>query len=60
MEAQGNLLADWFALRFCDGQSRLYEHRYRYTPDALTLFETVLADFLRAPSERRNLPGRAR
>ena len=60
MEAQGNLLADWFALRFCDGQSRLHEHRYRHAPDALALFETVLADFLRAPSERRHLPGRAR
>ncbi|SAK59900.1 Rhs element Vgr protein [Caballeronia ptereochthonis] len=60
MEAQGNLLADYFALRFCDGQNRLCEHRYRHMPGALALFETVLADFTRAPSERRNLPGRAR
>jgi hypothetical protein len=60
MEAQGNLLADYFALKFCDGQSRLYEHRYRHTPGALALYEAVLADFIRAPTERRNLPGRRR
>ncbi|SAK49191.1 Rhs element Vgr protein [Caballeronia calidae] len=60
MEAQGNLLADYFALKFCDGQSRLYEHRYRHMPDALALYEAVLADFIRAPGERRNLPGRGR
>ncbi|SAK49702.1 Rhs element Vgr protein [Caballeronia hypogeia] len=60
MEAQGNLLADWFALRYCDGQARLYEHRYRHLPGALALYETVLADFIRAPSGRRNLPGRMR
>ncbi|KND55168.1 Rhs element Vgr protein [Candidatus Paraburkholderia kirkii] len=60
MEAQGNLLADYFALRFCGGQNRLYEHRYRHMPGALAFFATVLADFIRAPSERRNLPGRAR
>jgi hypothetical protein len=58
MEAQGNLLADYFALKFCDGQSRLYEHRYRETPDALARYETVLADFIATPGERRNLPGR--
>ncbi|SAK41819.1 Rhs element Vgr protein [Caballeronia temeraria] len=60
MEAQGNLLADYFALKFCDGQSRLYEHRYRHLPGALALYETVLADFLRAPDGRGNLPGRRR
>jgi len=58
MEAQGNLLADYFALRFCDAQSRLYEQRYRHTPDALALYETVLADFIDAPSDRRHLPKR--
>jgi hypothetical protein len=58
MEAQGNLLADYFALKFCDGQGRLYEQRYRHRPDALALYESVLADFIVAPAERRNLPGR--
>ncbi|SAK60365.1 Rhs element Vgr protein [Caballeronia catudaia] len=59
MEAQGNLLADYFALKFCDGQSRLYEHRYRQTENALALYESVLADFIRAPADRCNLPGPA-
>ncbi|WP_250450890.1 Rhs element Vgr protein [Caballeronia sp. ATUFL_M2_KS44] len=58
MEAQGNLLADYFALRFRDAPSRLYEARYRHAPDALALFETVLADFIDAPSDRRHLPKR--
>jgi hypothetical protein len=60
MEAQGNLLADYFALKFCDGQSRLYEHRYRDEPGALALYETVLADFIAAPSARCHLPRRSR
>jgi hypothetical protein len=58
MEAQGNLLADYFALRFRDAPSRLYEPRYRHAPDALALFEAVLADFIDAPSDRRHLPKR--
>jgi hypothetical protein len=60
MEAQGNLLADFFALRFCDGQNRLYERRYRDEPGVLALYERVLADFIRAPAERRHLPRRLR
>lgn len=58
MEAQGNLLADYFALKFCGVQGRLYELRYRHAPDALALYEAVLTNFIRAPSERRNLPRR--
>lgn len=60
MEAQGNLLADYFALKFCDGQSGLYEHRYRHMRGALAHYEKVLADFIREPAERRNLPRRRR
>jgi hypothetical protein len=56
MEAQGNLLADYFALKFCDGQARLYERRYRDTPGALALYEAVLAGFIHSPAERRHLP----
>jgi hypothetical protein len=56
MEAQGNLLADYFALKFCDGHARLYERRYRDMPGALALYETVLAGFIDAPAERRHLP----
>lgn len=58
MEAQGNLLADYFALKFCDGQSGLYEHRYRLVDNALARYESLLADFIRAPADRQNLPGR--
>jgi hypothetical protein len=58
MEAQGNLLADWFALKFCGAQPYLYEKRYRNDPGALALYESVLRDFLAAPSARINLPRR--
>jgi hypothetical protein len=60
MEAQGNLLADYFALKFCDAPSLLYEARYRGEPAALALYESVLKDFIAAPGEQRNLPRRAR
>jgi hypothetical protein len=60
MEAQGNLLADYFALRFCHAPQRLYEPRYRSMPDALALYEAVLADFIASPSSKRHLPRRAR
>lgn len=60
MEAQGNLLADYFALKCLGsaGQPHLYEHKYRTHPDALALFEAVLADFLDNPANKRNLPRR--
>jgi hypothetical protein len=58
MEAQGNLIADYFALAHQGGEGRrhLYEHKYRTHPDALALLQTVLADFIADPSNRRNLP----
>ncbi len=52
MEAQGNLLADYFVLKFCGTQNRLYELRHRHAPDAFALYETVLDDFIHAPSRR--------
>ncbi|MDR5811285.1 Rhs element Vgr protein [Caballeronia sp. LZ019] len=58
MEAQGNVLADYFALRFRGSPARLYEGRYRHAPDALALYEAVLAEFIAAPSDRRHLPKR--
>jgi hypothetical protein len=61
MEAQGNLLADYFALKFCDGgQKRLYEAKYRTLPDAAKRYETTLADFIASPASKANLPRRAR
>ncbi|CDY79737.1 probable vgr related protein [Caballeronia glathei] len=58
MEAQGNIIADYFALRFrgSEGRRHLYEHRYRARPDALALYEAVLADFLDDPANRSHLP----
>lgn len=60
MEAQGNIIADYFALRFrgSEGRRHLYEHRYRVRPDALALYEAVLADFLDDPANRSHLPRR--
>jgi hypothetical protein len=60
MEAQGNLIADYFALahRGDEGRRQLYERKYRNHPDALALFETVLADFNDDPAHPRNLPPR--
>jgi hypothetical protein len=53
MEAQGDLLADWYALRWLDAPGAL---RRRPCPGALALFETVLADFLMQPADPANLP----
>ncbi|MCS0658045.1 Rhs element Vgr protein [Massilia terrae] len=52
MEAQGELLADYFALRHL-GPEAMSQRRYR---DSLALFESVLAGFLHAPHSRANLP----
>jgi hypothetical protein len=60
MEAQGNIIADYFALGFrgSEGRRHLYEHRYRAHPGALALYEAVLADFLDDPANRSHLPRR--
>jgi hypothetical protein len=54
MEAQGELLADYFALRHLRAEA-MSQGRYR---DSLALFETVLAGFLRDPASPANLPRR--
>lgn len=53
MEAQGDLLADFFALKFMR-QPRLV--RQRRHAHQLELYEQVLARFLADPSDRDNLP----
>ncbi len=53
MEAQGDLLADYFVLRHLGSAVSMRQRRYA---DALPLFEQVLADFLRNPADRKNLP----
>lgn len=57
MEAQGELLADYFALRHMRHPAVMRQRDYR---DALGLFETVLAGFLADPGSREHLPGARR
>lgn len=53
MEAQGELLADYFALRHLGRDEAMSQPRYR---DSLALFEAVLAGFLLNPSSPASLP----
>jgi hypothetical protein len=53
MEAQGDLLADYFVLKFLRKPQAMRERRYSGMVD---LYELVLADFLPAPSSPDNLP----
>lgn len=53
MEAQGDLLADYFVLKHLALPGVMRERRYA---GALALYETVLAGFLAAPAQRHNLP----
>ena len=53
MEAQGDLLADYFALKFMRNPRVMRQRRYA---DRLDLYEQVLAGFLADPGNRANLP----
>jgi hypothetical protein len=53
MEAQGDLLADYFALKFMHQPRIMRQRRYAH---ALALYEQVLAGFLADPADRGNLP----
>jgi hypothetical protein len=53
MEAQGDLLADYFALKFMKKPHVMRQPRYA---DSLPLFEEVLAGFLADPGSVENLP----
>ena len=53
MEAQGDLLADYFALKHLGSSVAMRQQRYA---DSLPLYEEVLADFLANPASVRNLP----
>ena len=55
MEAQGDLLADYFALKHLCLPGVM---RQRHYAGALALYESVLALFLAHPKDRRNLPSR--
>lgn len=53
MEAQGDLLADYFVLRHLGSAASMRQPQYA---GSLPLFEQVLAGFLDRPSHRKNLP----
>jgi len=53
MEAQGDLLADYFALKFLNAPGALRQPRYA---GSLALYEQVLSHFLVHPASRKNLP----
>ncbi len=53
MEAQGDLLADYFVLKYLGSAASMRQPRYAHS---LPLFEQVLADFLIQPAKRENLP----
>jgi hypothetical protein len=53
MEAQGDLLADYFVLKSLQKPQAMRERRYA---DRLPLYEEVMADFLADPAGARNLP----
>jgi len=53
MEAQGDLLADYFALKFLQQPRVVRQRRHAHQ---LALYEQVLAGFLADPADRENLP----
>jgi hypothetical protein len=53
MEAQGDLLADYFALKFLRQPRIMRQRRHAHE---LALYEQVLAGFLADPADRDNLP----
>jgi hypothetical protein len=52
MEAQGDLLADYFVLKFLQRPDAMRQRRYQ---EDLDLYERVLAGFLANPADRGNL-----
>lgn len=53
MEAQGDVLADYFALKFLQAPEAMRQRQYAH---GLALFEAVLAGFLADPADPRSLP----
>lgn len=53
MEAQGDLLADYYVLRYLGSAASMRQPAYA---NSLALYEQVLASFLADPSNRKNLP----
>lgn len=56
MEQQGNIIADYYLVRFRKRPDMMYEGKYVADPAVTVLFEDVLDDFLRDPKDPINLP----
>ena len=56
MEAQGNLIADYFLVKFRADQPNIAEIRYRRTPNLQASYERALKDFIANPANPKNLP----
>ncbi|NJM32131.1 MAG: hypothetical protein HC848_03750 [Limnobacter sp.] len=56
MEAQGNIIADYFAINVLKESSKLYETKYEKTQHIIDLYEIVLSEFNKNPSEKSNPP----
>lgn len=54
MEAQGDLIADYFVLRFLDSTDAMRQQQYK---DSKHIFEEALSDFFKNRKEPKNLPG---
>jgi hypothetical protein len=53
MEAQGNVLSDYWALKNYDGTVRLWQRDY---VNRIDLYEQALSVFLKNPANKENLP----
>ncbi len=53
MEAQGNLLADYFVLKYLNEPNESAQQNH---VNDLALYEEVLSEFLKNPASRENLP----
>ena len=56
MEAQGDILADYFLAGFRNARARLRNKNYQADPDVLSLLKQALSDFLKNPKDAGNLP----
>ncbi|MGH8075165.1 MAG: PAAR domain-containing protein [Lysobacter sp.] len=56
MEAQGNLIADYFLVKFRNDPLNISEFRYSRMPGLMAEYERALSDFIADPSNPENLP----
>lgn len=56
MEAQGEIVADYFLVAFRDSASKVSSAAYQTTDDIHAKLERTLAQFLASPRDKRNLP----